>query len=152
MEGNVLKFIVHTDGGCPSNPGPGAWGVVIQSDDSIEEHSGFLPQATCNIAEYRGLEAACLIITRKEVLPDVVEIFSDSQLVVNQINGVYRVNEPILPYYQSAHAAYTALKNLCPVTLSWVRREFNQDADRLCNMVLDKYGVVCKKKGKKRDE
>jgi ribonuclease HI len=151
----VSTLTVFTDGGCPSNPGPGAWGFVCKVDDIVtEEHCGFLPHCTNNVAEYRALEAACLVIIRKPVdqMPNSIEIFSDSQLIVNQLNGRWAVNEPILPYFTTASAALMALKTVCPVSLSWVRREFNTEADALCNKVLDKYGIVCMKKGRKRKE
>lgn len=151
-----MKFTVFTDGGCPSNPGPGAWGFVCKVDDIVtEEYSGFLPSPTTtnNQAEYRCLEAACIILSQRtqEQIPEIIQIFSDSMLIVEQINGRWKVNLSILPYYQSAKAAFEVLSKRSKVSLVWIRRELNQEADELCGKVLDKYGIVCVKKGKRRD-
>lgn len=150
------KWIVYTDGGCRDNPGPGAWGVVITEDDGVKHHiCGFLPMCTNNQAEYRALEAACISMLTKVTtnrLPSSIEIFSDSQLIVNQVNGVYKVNEAIAPFYSTASVAYQTLGSKVPLSLTWIRREFNTEADALCNKVLDKHGIVCSKKGKKRSE
>lgn len=146
---------VNTDGGCRDNPGPGAWAFVINKEDgSVENYSGFLPHCTNNVAEYRGLEAACLVIARKpkEELPKQIQIFSDSQLIVHQINGKWKVNDSVRPYYTTAKAAFRQLHSVCRVSLTWVRREFNSEPDALCNMEMDKRGIVCSKKGKKRGE
>jgi ribonuclease HI len=152
--GKIMLWTVHTDGGCRDNPGPGAWGFVINKEaGEVEEHSGFLPHCTNNQAEYRSLEAALITIALKPVdqMPTSVEIFSDSQLIVEQINGRWRVNELILPYYQTAKVAFIQLQGICPVSLSWIRREFNSEADALCNQVMDKRGIVCSRKGRRRD-
>lgn len=148
----MVRWVVYTDGGCPSNPGPGAWAVVIKKDSGeVEEHCGFLPQeSTCNQCEYRAFEAACILLQRKTQgeLPSSIDFFSDSQLIVNQINGKFKVNMEIRPFYQTAKDAFVALSTRCPVSLTWVRRELNTEADSLCNLVLDKYGIVCSKKGR----
>lgn len=150
----MSRLIVHTDGGCRDNPGPGAWGVVIKHEGETLEYSGFLPNCTNNVAEYRALEAAChLLYSRHKENPfDSVDIFADSQLVVEQVSKRWKVNDPITPYYNEAMTAYDKLRSVCQVNLSWVRREFNKEADALCNKVMDKYGIVCSKKGKRRDD
>lgn len=149
----MAKIVVFTDGGCRDNPGPGSWAFVIKDGENKEEYSGFLPYCTNNQAEYRGLEAACILISKKELAPESVEIFSDSQLVVEQINGCWQVKDSGLkPFYDSAKAAFKGLKEVCPVSLSWVGREFNQEADALCNKCMDHHGIVCSKKGRKRGE
>jgi ribonuclease HI len=149
-----MVWTVNTDGGCRDNPGPGAWGFVIHKENDTENGSGFLPHCSNNQSEYRALEAALITILNKsqEEFPAEVNILSDSQLIVNQINGVYRVNDQILPYYETAKVAFLKLQEVCPVTLTWIRREFNQEADALCNQVMDKHGIVCSRKGRKRNE
>jgi ribonuclease HI len=148
-----MIWTVNTDGGCRDNPGAGAWAFVIHKENDTENCSGFLPHCTCNAAEYRALEAALITILNKsqDEFPTEVNILSDSQLIVNQINGVYRVNDLIRPYYEPAKVAFLRLQEVCPVTLTWIRREFNKDADALCNLMMDKHGVVCSKKGRKRE-
>lgn len=147
---------VFTDGGCPSNPGPGAWAFVVKVDGAVvEENSGFLPspEGTNNQNEYRALEAACLMLAMRSdgELPGEVNFYSDSMLIVEQINGRWKVNDLIRPFYQTARASFETLSKRTKVSLTWIRRELNQEADALCNIVLDKYGIVCLKKGRKRD-
>jgi ribonuclease HI len=144
-----MRWKVNTDGGCRSNPGPGSWGFVIKANDIvIQAGSGFLPNCTNNIAEYRAFEAACITILNKEPkdLPKGIEFFSDSMLLVQQINKNWKVNEPILPYFLTAQAAFMKLQGVLPSTISWFRRDFNGEADALCNMEMDKRGIVCIKK------
>lgn len=142
----VIK--VFTDGGCRSNPGPGAWAFVLREGDIVEEYSGFLPSCTNNQAEYRAFTAACLMLSRRGGLkPDsVVQMHSDSQLVVEQIHFRYKVNTTLQPFFDEAFAAWVTLQDLCQVSLTHVRREFNKEADALCNQVMDKHGVVCERK------
>jgi ribonuclease HI len=149
-----MVWTVNTDGGCRDNPGPGAWAFVIRKENDTENCSGFLPHCTNNQAEYRSLEAALITILNKsqEEFPTEVNIFSDSQLIVNQINGVYRVNDQIRPYYETTKVAFLKLQEVCPVTLTWIRREFNTEADALCNAQMDRHGIVCSKKGKRRED
>jgi ribonuclease HI len=147
---NSRNLIIHTDGGCRDNPGAGSWAFTGKFTDGTPLiDSGFLCRTTNNQAEYRGLEAACItVLNLDNNLPHSVAIYSDSQLIVNQINGRWGVSNDILrPYYLSAKAAYCALQERCPTTLTWVRREFNKEADALCNMEMDKRGVVCSRKG-----
>lgn len=149
-----MEWIVNTDGGCRDNPGPGAWAFVInKGNNETEEYSGFLPHCTNNQAEYRALEAACILIAQKphSDLPAAVHFFSDSQLIVNQTNGNWKVNDEIRPYYHTAAAAFKTLRSILPISLTWVRREFNSGPDALCNRTMDKHGIVCSKKGKTRD-
>lgn len=150
------KTLVHIDGGCRDNPGPGAWGVVLTEEDGVKHRTcGFLPMCTNNQAEYRALEAACILMLTKlqtNWLPSSIEIYSDSQLIVNQVNGAYKVNDKLTPFYATASVAYQTLSKKVPLSLLWVNREKNKEADALCNQVLDKHGIVCSKKVKKRTE
>ena len=105
--------------------------------------------STNNVSEYRALEAACVTLRRMNDIADYecIEIMSDSMLVVEQINGRWRVkDEGIRAVYESANAAFRALAWICPTTLRWFPREHNVEADALCNKVQDKYGVVCSKR------
>ena len=160
------KIIAHTDGGCRDNPGAGAWGFVLQDEESglVTKFSGFLPHTTNNQAEYRAVEAACITMHNNvlsaccntsvtlpdkpptpqgEKVPYVIEINSDSKLVVEQLNGRWQVKDAILrTYYQTALAALNTLKTVCPVNLRHISRELNKDADLLCNEVMDRRGIV----------
>jgi ribonuclease HI len=146
--GSVLK--ITTDGGCRSNPGPGAWAFVIHREDgSTEGKAGFLPMGTVNTFEYRAVTAACIYLNTLFDLEDC-EFWSDSQLIVNQLNGTWAVKDKTLSkYYQEAITAFEMLRQRVPVSIQWFRRENNKEADLLCNRIQDRHGVVCNRKGKK---
>lgn len=147
--GNVIS--VTTDGGCRSNPGPGAWAFVVKKASGkpqVVENSGFLPYCTNNQAEYRALEAACLTLARwdhDEILGGIL-ISSDSKLVVEQVNKRWKVKDEVLrPYFDTAYQAYQSLCIRTKVVLQWIPREQNLDADRLCNEEMDRRGIVSNK-------
>ena len=125
---------MHIDGAARGNPGPAAYAVVIArpGQPPIEE-SDTLGKTTNNVAEYTalvaGLERAAELGLKR------LDVFSDSELLVKQMNGEYRVKSPDL---QDLYAEAKALRaKFDRVTLTHVRREQNADADRLCNVVLD---------------
>lgn len=149
-----MKFVIHTDGGCRDNPGPGAWAFVVMYENVTKEYSGFLPYCTNNQAEYRAFEAACLTGTElaKDLRPTIVDIFSDSKILVEQIHGRFKVNDQLRPYHATALTAYQQLQTVCQTSLRHFKRELNTHADSLCNFVMDRHGIVCSRKGKKRVE
>jgi ribonuclease HI len=125
---------VHIDGAARGNPGPAAYALVLRRPGLPDvEESDTLGKATNNVAEYtgliRGLERAIELGVKN------LTVFSDSELIVKQMNGEYRVKNTDL---QELYAEATALKKKLPkVTLTHVRRAQNADADRLCNEALD---------------
>jgi ribonuclease HI len=126
---------VFTDGAARGNPGPAAVGVVIEDDKGMRLRGlhRYLGKATNNEAEYHalieGLKAAA------EWKPDRLELYLDSKLVVEQVNGSYRVRKPELqPLYQRAKQL---LGGFDDVVISHVEREKNRGADALANMALD---------------
>jgi len=131
-----MKLLIHIDGGSRGNPGPAASGVLIQDADSHETlYAGghFLGRATNNEAEYRGLLKALELAAAWE--PDEIRVHSDSELLVRQVTGVYRVKSPKLrPLLEEAQARLLALG---PWQIQHVRREANREADRLANLSLD---------------
>jgi ribonuclease HI len=126
--------IANIDGGSRGNPGPAGYGVRIeQSDGTILELKEFLGSCTNNVAEYRGLLAALRWGAEHRVTE--LRIRSDSELLVKQMGGEYRVKNPgLLPLYDEARAL---IRKIGRVTFEHVRREFNQDADRLANQAMD---------------
>lgn len=130
------RVIIHIDGGSRGNPGPAAAGVVVRAaDDGIVLHEAglFLGKTTNNVAEYRGLLAALEAATRLNVTH--AEVFSDSELLVRQMNGQYRVKKPHLrELFEQAKEMAAAFDEF---TIAHVRREQNADADRLVNRALD---------------
>lgn len=130
------RVIVNIDGGARGNPGPAAAGVVVcAADDGAVLHEAgiFLGETTNNVAEYRGLLAALEAVLAMEVLD--AEVFSDSELLVRQMNGQYRVRKPHLQeLFQQAKELVAGLESF---TITHVRREQNEAADRLVNRAID---------------
>ena len=126
--------IANIDGGSRGNPGPAGYGVRIeQSDGTILELKEFLGSCTNNVAEYSGLLAALRWGADHGV--GELRIRSDSELLVKQMRGEYRVKNPgLLPLYDEARAL---MRKIGRVTFEHVRREFNTDADRLANEAMD---------------
>jgi ribonuclease HI len=124
----------NIDGGSRGNPGPAGYGVHIERDDgTIVELKESLGIATNNVAEYNGLLAALRWAAEHGV--KALQIRSDSELLVKQMKGVYRVRNPGLqPLYEEARAL---ARRIGRVTFEHVRREFNKDADRLANEAMD---------------
>jgi probable phosphoglycerate mutase len=126
--------VAHVDGGSRGNPGPAGYGVHIeQPDGTVVELKESLGVATNNVAEYRGLLAALKWAVDHEI--ERLEVRSDSQLLVRQLRGEYRVkHHGLQPLYAEARKL---LQRIPSVTFEHVRREFNKDADRLANEAMD---------------
>lgn len=130
------RFRAAIDGGSRGNPGPAAWGVAILDPDGAcsEGHAGTLGRATNNVAEYRALLEALRIAA--EAGAGDVEIFCDSQLIVRQIQGLYRVKHPDLkPLFAEAVRRISRLDRF---RIEHVRRERNTQSDHLVNLALDR--------------
>jgi len=126
---------LHIDGGSRGNPGDAGFGVHVTAPDGAEvaELYGFIGQATNNVAEYQallhGLRYALEHGARR------VLVFSDSELVVRQIGGAYRVKHPaMIPLHREA---LSLMRQFTDVRVTHVRREQNKEADRLANRALD---------------
>jgi len=135
----MTRAVLRTDGGSRGNPGPAGAGFVIEADGGIICRGGkFIDSATNNIAEYEafiwGLEnVAALGYTE-------VQVFADSELLVKQINGQYRVkNEGLKPLFVKALAQ---LRRFSAFDVTHVRREQNQDADTMANEAMDSRATV----------
>jgi ribonuclease HI len=130
-----MVIVAYIDGGARGNPGPAGYGVRIEDEQGalINEFNGFLGSATNNVAEYNGLLAALKYAQQHGHRR--VHIKSDSELLVKQMRGEYRVKHPGLqPLHQQAR---TIALGLDRVTFEHVRREQNKDADRLANLAMD---------------
>lgn len=130
-----LHLTLHFDGGSRGNPGPAGIGLVLYDHEKtpLYELGEFLGVCTNNVAEYtallRGLTAA------KTFKAASVKVFSDSELLVRQINGQYKVKSPdLLPLYQQARKLIGEIGN---VTVAHVYREKNKRADELANLAMD---------------
>jgi len=129
------RFSAAFDGGSRGNPGLAAWGVAIYDEEGnyVEGHGGSLGHATNNVAEYNGLLQALELAAAAGA--QEVSIAADSELIVRQITGRYRVRSPdLIPLFQRAKrliAGFALFK------IRHVRREQNREADRLVNQALD---------------
>jgi ribonuclease HI len=130
-----LKLIVNVDGGARGNPGPAAIAAVVQDADLavLEEHGERIGHATNNVAEYRAL---LLGIERAAALgAGELELVGDSELVVKQVKGEYKVKDAGM---RELHAQVKeALRGFERWSIRHVRREQNAEADRLVNEALD---------------
>jgi ribonuclease HI len=124
----------YVDGGSRGNPGPGGYGVHIERDDgAIVELKEALGLTTNNVAEYSGLIAALRWAAANGI--SKLHVRADSELLVKQMRGEYRVRSPGLqPLAEQARAL---ARRVGDVTFEHVRREFNKDADRLANEAMD---------------
>lgn len=136
----MAHITLHTDGGARGNPGPSGAGIVIEKDGIlVEEMAVFLGHQTNNWAEYEAL-ALALQKTHELLVAEssetTVEAFLDSELVVKQLNGQYRVREETLkPQFEKVKKGAQHFKK---VEYIHVRREKNKDADRLANEAMDR--------------
>ena len=130
-----MKARLHTDGGARGNPGPAAFAYVLEAEDGtvLDARGEAIGVATNNVAEYAALVAGLQRAVEAGV--DALEVLSDSELMVKQMRGEYRVKNKDLQWY-SVEAARLGRK-LGPVTYTHVRREQNELADRLVNEALD---------------
>jgi ribonuclease HI len=129
------RLVVNVDGGARGNPGPAAIAAVVATPEGeiLEERSETIGQATNNVAEYRalllGIERARALGARE------VELVGDSELIVRQVRGEYRVKDAAL---RELHARVgEALDGLERWSIRHVRREENARADLLVNEALD---------------
>lgn len=131
----MKKRIAYTDGASRGNPGIAGIGVLITDDEgnTIKEISEHIGDTTNNIAEYTALITALREVF--EMCAEVVEVYSDSELMVRQINGVYRVkNEGLKPLYGEAKSLIGKFKSF---KIEHIKREFNKVADELANKGID---------------
>ena len=130
----ILKVIAFIDGAARGNPGPAGYGVFMKTDrGEIIEICGYLGKATNNVAEYAGLIEA-LSVAAEEGAREV-EIVSDSELLVKQMLGVYRVKHPnLVPMYEQAKAM---VRKFARFSIRHTLRAGNKDADRLANRAVD---------------
>ena len=127
---------LYTDGGARGNPGPAAFAYVLEAEDGtvLAAHGEAIGVATNNVAEYRALVAG--LARAVEVGVSRLEVVSDSELLVKQMRGEYRVKNRALQEL-SLEAARLA-RELDDVSYTAVRREQNELADRLVNEALDR--------------
>jgi ribonuclease HI len=134
-----VKARLSTDGGARGNPGPAAFGYVLETEDGtvLAAHGEAIGVATNNVAEYRALLAG--LQKALDLGVDEVDVVSDSQLLVRQMTGEYKVKNEALRKLSLEAAALA--RQLRRVTYRSVPREHNELADRLVNEALDAQGA-----------
>ena len=130
-----MKARLFTDGGARGNPGPAAFGYVLEAEDGtvLAAHGEAIGVATNNVAEYSGLIAG--LRRALELQVPAVEVVSDSELMVKQMRGEYRVKNEALRGL--CEEATSLARRIGSVEYTAVRREHNELADRLVNDALD---------------
>lgn len=135
----MTRAVLRSDGGARGNPGPAGIGFVVEIDGEVVCRAGrYLGEYTNNVAEYEaliwGLENVAALGHRQ------VSVFADSELLVKQINGQYRVkNEGLKPLFVRALGL---LRGFDDFSVAHVRREQNKLADALANEAMDARGTV----------
>lgn len=128
-------LVAHTDGGARGNPGPAGYGVLVhdESGRKVAALSQYLGHQTNNFAEYQGLIAALEYAIQHG--PKALKVISDSELLVKQVKGIYKVKNPTL---QDLHGrAKELIAQLDWFLIGHALREHNQEADRLANEAMD---------------
>lgn len=129
------ELILYIDGVARGNPGEGGIGIIIKNQDGkvLEEIGGYIGETTNNYAEYTALVTALKAALRYK--PSKVTVYSDSQLLVRQINGLYRVkSQNLIPLYKEGKDIISKIGN---VMVLHIPREKNKEADVLANKGVD---------------
>jgi ribonuclease HI len=132
-----LTYKLYTDGASRGNPGLAGAGAVLLDDqeEMVDHHYQYLGEMTNNMAEYQALIQGLEMVLGHPV--KVLEIFLDSELIVKQIKGEYRVKDATLKgYFQEVQSL---LQKLEGYTISHIPRGLNKEADRLANLAIDDY-------------
>jgi len=133
------KLIIYTDGGARGNPGQAAIGVVIQLDGETKGYSKAIGETTNNVAEYEAiifaLKKAKQLVGGEKAKETDVEIRSDSELVVSQLRGEYKLREhDLIPRFVEI---WNLKQDFRSVDFDYIPREENTEADKLVNRALD---------------
>ena len=136
-----MTINVYTDGGSRGNPGHSGYGLVIYDDNQkiLFQESKYLGIKTNNEAEYAGLIGALIWINNNQNSLKISKINfnSDSQLMIRQLTGLYKVKAPnLIPIFLKAKDLINSISS--PITFKDVRRDFNKLADQLANEAMDR--------------
>jgi ribonuclease HI len=129
-----MHYKMYTDGGSRGNPGPAAIGYVIYNSNNVKVNSGtkYIGNTTNNVAEYMALYYG--IQQLKQINCTKIDLFLDSELVVKQVQGKYKIKNDNLKKINDK--IMIELKDI-EWTITHVRREYNKEADALVNQTLD---------------
>jgi len=139
----AIRYVLHTDGGARGNPGPAAIGAVIIAEPGIKTYriSRKIGSTTNNDAEYQAVLAALVFLKdSKNILgiyeKTVINFYSDSTLIVNQINGLFKIKQPLFKEY-FLKIRYLEQEIKANIYYRTIPREKNTEADKLVNQALD---------------
>ncbi|HUB03147.1 MAG TPA: ribonuclease HI family protein [Terriglobales bacterium] len=129
-------YTAHVDGGARGNPGPAGYGAVIRDahGKKVAELSEYLGHQTNNYAEYQGLIGVLRYAIAHHI--ESLQVISDSELMVRQMKGIYKVKHPELRRLHEE--AQQLVRQLIHFEIRHALREHNQTADRLANLAMDK--------------
>ena len=137
----MSDFIIYTDGGSRGNPGPAAIGFVIQDSKErlLKEHGEVIGETTNNVAEYKALVAALkklkALIGSDKAENSIVEIRADSELLMKQLRGEYKIKEEtLIPLFIEI---WNSKQDFKDIVFVHVPREQNKKADHMVNAALD---------------
>jgi len=136
INGEKMKTLnIYTDGGARGNPGPAGIGAVFKlGEETVAHYKDYIGETTNNQAEYMAVVLAVSKLSEHSY--NQVNFFLDSQLVVNQMNGLYKIkNEDLKPLYRQIKDNLIFEK----YTFNYISREKNQEADKLVNLAIDDY-------------
>jgi len=130
-----MTYKIFSDGACRGNPGPSGAGALILDESGKTVHEVVVPLGitTNNVAEYQGLIHALKYCQAKSLSP--IEVYADSQLMIRQLQGQYKVKQPHLQVLY--REAQSLLRDIGCLGLHHVPREENREADRLANQAVD---------------
>ncbi len=129
----MTKFILYTDGASSSNPGPSGIGfVVYKNDKKIFEGSKYIGISTNNQAEYTALVEGLRFLISKNIKE--VDVFLDSQLVVKQLNGAYKVRNTYIK--KLFYRVVSLMKEFKGISIKYIPREKNKEADKLAKSAI----------------
>jgi ribonuclease HI len=137
-DGHVQEAILWTDGAARGNPGPAGIGAILKSATGEVLYTGseFLGHTTNNVAEYKAVLLGLTGALARGIA--CVEVRADSELLIKQLKGEYRVRSPGLrPLFEEARRLISRFRS---VKLTHIRRELNTEADRLANLGIDRVG------------
>ncbi|RJR26943.1 reverse transcriptase-like protein [candidate division WWE3 bacterium] len=131
----MIRLVLNTDGGARGNPGPAAIGVVIKNHEGtvIKEIGKYIGEKTNNEAEYEAIIEGLSAALEKKA--SIVDCYLDSEFVVNQLKGVYKVkNERMQVLWEKTKSIEKKFKT---VSYTHILRDKNKEADKIVNQVLD---------------
>jgi ribonuclease HI len=130
-----MTMVAYIDGSSLGNPGESGYGVVLKDEEGtvLEVEGGYIGKATNNVAEYKGL-LACLKLVKQRGI-HALTVYSDSQLLVNQMKGIYRVKKPHLKEFHSQALEAIAAGSI-RFSIHHIPRDKNKEADGLARRAI----------------